>query len=213
MARYGVLGSGVVGQVLAKGLQSRGHEVRIGSRTGDKLAEFTQGTGIAEGTMAEVAGFAEVVVLAVQGGAAEELVESVAPALVGKVVIDTTNPIAGPPVDGFIPYFTGPDASLMERLQRRAPGARFVKAFNSVGNAFMVDPQLPDRPSMFVCGDDAEAKAQVAALLHSFGWEAEDVGGAPLARAVEALCQLWCAPGFLRGDWAHAYKVLRPRAG
>lgn len=210
MGRFGVLGSGAVGQVLAKGLQAKGHDVRIGSREGGKLAEFSAQTGIREGTFAEVAAHGEIVLLAVSGAAAEGLVEGLAGALAGKVVIDTTNPIAGPPVGGLLPYFTGPDASLMERLQKKAPAARFVKAFNSVGSAYMVDPQLPGgRPTMFVAGDDADAKRQVAALLDSFGWDAEHCGGAPLARPIEALCQLWCAPGFLRGDWAHAYKVLR----
>lgn len=211
MARYGVLGSGDVGKVLAQGLKARGHDVRIGSRTPGKLVEFSRATGIAEGTFAEAAQHGEIVVLAVQGPAAEGVVEGVAGALAGKVVIDATNPIAGPPVGGLLPYFTGPEASLMERLMKKAPAARFVKAFNSVGNALMVDPQLSGgRPSMFIAGDDPAAKAEVAALLGSFGWDAEDVGGAALARPIEALCQLWCAPGFARGDWAHAYKVLRP---
>lgn len=210
MGRFGVLGSGAVGQVLAKGLLAKGHDVRIGSREGGKLAEFTAKTGIREGTFGDVAAHGEIVLLAVAGAAAEGIVEGLAGALAGKVVIDTTNPIAGPPVGGLLPYFTGPDASLMERLQRKAPAARFVKAFNSVGNAYMVDPQLPGgRPTMFVAGDDADAKRQVAALLDSFGWDTEDCGGAALARPIEALCQLWCAPGFLRGDWSHAYKVLR----
>jgi hypothetical protein len=86
-----------------------------------------------------------------------------------------------------------------------------VKAFSCVGNALMVDPRLPGgRPTMFIAGNDAAAKAQVGALLDSFGWDAEDVGGVEGARAIEPLCQLWCAPGFLRDDWTHAYRVLRP---
>lgn len=211
MARCGVLGSGDVGKTLAKGLKERGHDVRIASRAGNKLADFTAATGIPEVTFDRAVADAEIVVLAVQGAAAEALVEQFAASLAGKVVVDTTNPIAGPPVQGFLPYFTTADASLMERLAKRAPGARFVKAFNSVGSAFMVAPKLQGgRPSMFIAGDDAAAKATVTALLDSFGWDAEDVGGAPSARAVEALCQLWCAPGFLRGDWAHAFKLIRP---
>jgi predicted dinucleotide-binding enzyme len=211
MSRIGVLGSGEVGQTLARGLKQRGHDVWIASRTGDKLADFSRDSGVAEGTFEAVARHGELLVLAVKGAVAEELVEGLAAELAGKVVIDTTNPIAGMPIAGFLPYFTGPDASLMERLAKRAPQARFVKAFNSVGSALMVQPQLPGgRPSMFVAGDDAQAKVQVGELLAELGWEAEDVGGAPSARAVEALCQLWCAPGFLRGDWTHAFKVLRP---
>jgi predicted dinucleotide-binding enzyme len=63
---------------------------------------------------------------------------------------------------------------------------------------------------MFICGNDAGAKAVAVELLDQFGWESEDIGSAKGARAIEPLCQLWCAPGFLRNDWTHALKVLRP---
>jgi hypothetical protein len=211
MARYGVIGSGDVGKVLARGLARHGHDVRIGSRDGRKLAAWSAETGVAEGTFAAVAEHAEVVVLAVAGGVAEEAVKGVARQLAGKVVVDATNPIAGPPVNGILPFFTGPNDSLMERLQRAVPAARFVKAFSCVGNALMVDPRLPGgRPTMFIAGADAAAKREVVALLAELGWDAEDVGGVEGARAIEPLCQLWCAPGFLRNDWVHAYRVLRP---
>ena len=211
MARYGVIGSGDVGKALALGLKKHGHDVRIGSRDGKKLADWSRERGIVEGTFAEVAEHGEVVVLAVAGGVAEEAVKGVARSLAGKVAIDATNPIGGPPVNGILSLFTGPNDSLMERLQRAVPAARFVKAFSCVGNALMVDPRLSGgRPTMFIAGNDAAAKKQVTALLDQFGWDAEDVGGAEGARAIEPLCQLWCAPGFLRNDWAHAYRVLRP---
>ena len=211
MAKVAVLGSGVVGQTLAKGFAKHGHEVKIASREGNKLGAFSQETGIPESTFAESAGWAEIVVLAVQGGVAEALVQGGAGSLEGKVVIDTNNPIAGAPVNGFLPYFTTNGVSLMEILQKAAPGGRFVKAFNSVGNAFMVNPSFPGgRPTMFICGDDAGAKGEVASILDAFGWDAEDVGGAQMAGPLEALCQIWCAPGFLRGDWAHAFKVVKP---
>jgi predicted dinucleotide-binding enzyme len=211
MARYGVIGSGDVGKALARGLARHGHDVRIGSRDGRKLAAWSGEQGIAEGTFAAVAEHGELVVLAVAGGAAEEAVKGVARSLAGKVVIDATNPIGGPPVNGILPLFTGSNESLMERLQQAVPAARFVKAFSCVGNALMVDPRLPGgRPTMFIAGNDAAAKAQVTALLDQLGWDAEDVGGVEGARAIEPLCRLWCAPGFLRNDWAHAYRVLRP---
>jgi predicted dinucleotide-binding enzyme len=208
--KIGVLGSGHVGQTLAAGLAALGHELRIGSRSGDKLAAFTAQTGIPEGTMADVAAFADVVVIAVLGGVAEGLVRELAPQLDGKVLLDTTNPISGPPVNGALPYFTGADESLLQRLQAAAPGARAVKWFNSVGAGLMVQPKLTVTPAMFICGDDPAAKAVAADLAAQLGWAAEDVGPAALGHAVEALCQLWCAPGFQRGDWAHAYAVLRP---
>ncbi len=210
MAKVGVLGSGDVGKVLARGFKKHGHDVRIGSREGAKLAAWSAEHGIAEGTFGEVAAHGEVVVIAVAGHAAEALVGGVAGALAGKTVIDTTNPIGGAPVNGILPYFTGANESLMERLQKAAPAARFVKCFSSVGNAAMVNPAFEGgRPTMFIAGDDADAKAQVTGVLDQFGWDAEDVGGVEGARAIEPLCQLWCARGFRQGKWSHALKLLK----
>lgn len=207
----GVIGSGVVGQTLAAGFKKHGHVVTIGSRSPEKLAEWAAGAGVTAGTVAD-AGGADIVVLAVAGVAAEEAVDLAGhDNLAGKVVLDATNPIQhAPPQGGIIQFFTGPGDSLMQRLQARVPAARFVKCFSSVGNALMVNPNLPGgRPSMFICGEDADAKRVATEILDTFGWDAEDVGGAAAAGPVEALCQLWCAPGFLRNDWMHAFKVLR----
>jgi len=153
------------------------------------------------------------VVLAVKGAAAESVVDLAGAAnLAGKVVIDTTNPIAEmPPTSGVLHYFTTLEDSLMERLQRRVPAANFVKAFSCVGNAVMVEPKLPGGPpSMFICGNHEGAKAEVGKILVKFGWEIEDLGKVEAARAIEPLCILWCLPGFLSNRWAHAYKVLKP---
>lgn len=210
--RVGVLGSGQVAQVLAAGFKKHGHEVRIGSREAGKLAEFGAKSGVGHGTFAEVAAFGEILVLAVKGTAALSALSLAGDAnLAGKIVIDTTNPIADePPQNGILRYFTGPNDSLMERLQAAHPAARFVKAWSSVGNAFMVNPSLPGGPpTMFICGNDAAAKAEVTAVLHVFGWGAEDIGGVEGARAIEPLCQLWCAPGLQRNQWTHAFKLLK----
>jgi 8-hydroxy-5-deazaflavin:NADPH oxidoreductase len=125
-------------------------------------------------------------------------------------VIDTTNPIAEtPPANGVLSFFTDLDESLMERLQREVPDARFVKAFNSVGNARMVDPDFPGgRPTMFICGNDEAAKGTVTEVLDGFGWDVADMGAAEAARAIEPLCILWCIPGFLRNEWTHAFALL-----
>jgi predicted dinucleotide-binding enzyme len=151
-------------------------------------------------------------VLAVKGLVAADALHAAGAAnLSGKVVIDTTNPIAdAPPEDGVLRFFTGPNDSLMERLQSAFPGARFVKAFNSIGNAFMVNPTLPGGPpTMFMCGNDAEAKRDVMRLLEQFGHDVADMGTARAARAIEPLCQLWCIPGFREGRWQHAFRLLR----
>jgi len=212
MPTFGVLGSGEVGQILAKGLKDHGYQVRIGSRTPAKLADYSKQTGIQAGTFAEVARWGEAVVLSVAGTAAEQTLAMVGPdALRGKLVIDTTNPVADdPPEQGVLKSTTGPNTSLMEQLQRAYPEAKFVKCFSCVGSARMVDPDFHGtRPTMFYCGDDAGAKATVARILDQFGWEAEDMGGAIAARAIEPLAVLWCIPGFLRNSWTHALHLLR----
>jgi predicted dinucleotide-binding enzyme len=98
----------------------------------------------------------------------------------------------------------------MERLQARVPEARFVKAFSCVGNALMVKPSLPGGPpTMFICGNDGAAKAEVTTLLTQFGWDTEDLGTATAARSIEPLAQLWCIPGFRENRWTHALRLLR----
>src|SRR6476659_8154738 len=156
MHKVGILGSAVVGQTLARGFKTHGHDVRIGSRTPAKLADFSSSTGIAAATSADVAKWADLIVLAVHGASAEAaLAAAGADNLEGKVVIDTTNPISDqPPVDGVVQFFTGPNSSLLERLQSVNPKIRFVRAFNSVGAARMVNPVYQQgRPTMFYCGN------------------------------------------------------------
>ncbi len=214
MSKVGVIGSGSVGKTLADGFLKHGHEVMCGSRDPSKLSDWKAGAGAkaSVGTFAEAAAFGEIVVLAVKGTAAEDAVVLCGlGALAGKTVIDATNPIAdAPPTNGVVTYFTGPNESLMERLQTRAPEAHFVKAFSSVGNALMVNPELAGgRPTMFICGNDAGAKAQVSGILEAFGWDAADMGQVNSARAIEPLCMLWCIPGFLQNQWTHAFKLLQ----
>jgi predicted dinucleotide-binding enzyme len=82
--------------------------------------------------------------------------------------------------------------------------------FNSVGSPFMYKPGFPGGiPTMFICGNDEEAKKTVTAILTSFGWETEDMGKVEAARAIEPLCMLWCIPGLLRNQWTHAFKLLK----
>jgi predicted dinucleotide-binding enzyme len=198
--------------VLANGLKKHGYDVRIGSRSPAKLADFSKASGIPAGTFAEIAAWAEGVVLAVDGTAAEDALRAAgAASLSGKLVMDATNPISKePPEDGVVKFFTGPNDSLMERLQQAFPDARFVKAFNSVGQGLMVNPDLPaGKPTMFYCGNDAAAKAAVARIIEQFGWEPADMGTVKAARAIEPLCQLWCIPGFLRNQWSHAFHLMR----
>ncbi len=212
--KVGVIGSGVVAQTLGAGFLKHGHEVALGARDPAKLGEWAaKHQGAAAKTFGEAAAFGEVVVLAVAGGAALEALKLVGPkAIDGKPVIDACNPIGGgPPVNGVLSYFTTLKDSLMERLQKAYPSAHFVKAFNSVGNAQMVNPHFSGgRPTMFICGNDDNAKKTVAAICDQFGWDVEDMGAVEAARAIEPLCMLWCIPGIGKGDWSpHAFKLLR----
>jgi predicted dinucleotide-binding enzyme len=213
MKRIAVLGSGIVGQVLADGFLRHGYEVIRGTREPDKLADWAKKSGskASAATFAAAARSGEVIVLAVKGAAAESVLDLCGKdALAGKTVIDATNPIADkPPVHGVLGFFTTHDESLMERLQKRVPSAHFVKAFSCVGNALMVNPELPGGPpTMFICGNSSEAKAVVRTLLDQLGWETADMGAVEAARAIEPLCILWCVPGFLRNEWTHAFKLL-----
>lgn len=212
--KVGVLGSGQVGQVLAGGFIKYGYEAMIGTRNPSKLDEWKSSAGekASVGSFEDAARFGDLLVVAVPGRVAEELVEKLgAGALAGKTVIDATNPISeAPAANGVLEFFTGQNESLMERLQKAAPDARFVKAFNSVGNAFMIDPQFPDgKPTMFICGNDESAKGKVGEILDQFGWEVEDMGAVESARAIEPLCMLWCIPGFRNNSWTHAFKLLK----
>jgi len=211
--KIGVIGSGVVAQTLGAGFLKHGHEVVLGTRDAAKLKDWTAKN--TKGRVEDVetaAKFGKVLVLAVKGSAAVDALRSAGLAnLAGKVVIDTTNPIADlPPVNGVLRFTTNLDESLFEQLQREFPGARLVKAFNSVGYAQMINPQFSGgKPSMFICGSDASAKKTVREILDEFGWETADMGAAEAARAIEPLCILWCIPGIARNDWsAHAFKLL-----
>ena len=214
MKNVGILGSGQVGQVLADGFLKKGYAVMRGSREPSKLEAWHAGAGANAqiGSFAQTAVFGEVLVLAVKGAAAQAALELCgAASLQGKTVIDATNPIAElPPVNGVLQFSTGPNESLMEQLQAKAPSANFVKAFSCVGNAFMVDPDFGGpKPTMFICGNSSTAKEQVHSILTQFGWEVEDCGAVEAARAIEPLCMLWCIPGLRGGSWSHAFKLLK----
>ncbi|MGZ4185541.1 MAG: NADPH-dependent F420 reductase [Solirubrobacteraceae bacterium] len=212
--RVGVLGSGAVGRRLAAGFSSRGHDVMIGSREPGKaeLSEWLagDGAGIKAGTFAETAAHGELVVLAVLGNAAEDAIADAGPDnFAGKVVIDAMNPLdfSG----GFPPKLSicGED-SLGERVQRALPDARVVKAFNTIGNPYFVDPSFSDgRPTMLIAGNDDDAKRTVADVVADFGWpDAVDLGGIEGSRELEAICIAWVKIGGARGAWDHGFKLL-----
>jgi len=210
--KVGILGSGQVARVLAAGFIGIGDDVMVGTRDQAKLADWLRQNPKAKaGSFEEAAAHGTVVVLAVKGLVAESLVKRLSSALTEKTIIDTTNPIAqAAPVNGVLKYFTSLDESLLEILQKAAPRANFVKAFNCVGNGYMVNPKIAGGPpTMFIAGNSDAARANVTEILVKFGWEVADMGKAEAARAIEPLCMLWCIPGLTGGPWNHAFKLLK----
>src|SRR5579863_4905866 len=213
--KIGIIGSGEVGQTLGAAFLAEGHSVLMGTRHPSKaeVVKWQQAhPGAQTGLFAAAAEFGEIIVLAIAGSAAEEAIRLAGPEhFNGKVVIDATNPTASqPPTGGVLHFYTSLEDSQLERLQRLVPAARLVKAFNSVGSAFMYKPAFPGGvPPMFICGNDPQAKETVTGILIQFGWEVADMGQVEAARAIEPLCMLWCIPGFLRNEWTHAFKLLR----
>jgi 8-hydroxy-5-deazaflavin:NADPH oxidoreductase len=211
----GIIGSGEVGRAVGHGFLAEGHSVMLGTRDKKKkeVLEWQQEHPTAKtGDFRETARFGEILVLAVAGSVVEEAIRVAGPdEFKDKIVIDITNPTTpAAPVNGVLEFFTSMDESLMERTQRQLPTAKLVKAFNSIGSPFMYRPQFPGGPpTMFICGNDENAKRTVTGILTSFGFETEDMGGAESARAIEPLSILWCIPGFLRNQWTHAFKLLK----
>lgn len=211
--KIGILGTGEVGQSLARGFLGLGHEVMIGSREagGEKLAKAlaAAGTGARGGTFAEAAAFGEVVALCCLGVAIESVLGLAgANHLEGKVLIDATNPLDFS--HGFPPRLAAlPDGSAGQLVQRLAPGARVVKAFNTAGNRTYVNPSYAGGPpDMFICGNDDAAKATVAELCKGLGWGTIDIGGIEGSHYLEAMCIVWVLHGARSGAWGHAFKML-----
>jgi 8-hydroxy-5-deazaflavin:NADPH oxidoreductase len=213
-SQVGVLGSGEVGRRLAAGFRSRGHGVMVGSRDPDKpeLREWlsADGTGTEVGTFAQAAAHGELLVLAVLGDAAEQAIAAAGPDnFSGKVVIDAMNPLDFSA--GFPPKLSisGED-SLGERVQRALPDAKVVKAFNTIGNPYFVDPVFREgQPTMLIAGEDRDAKRTVGDVLADFGWpDPVDIGGIEGSRELEAICIAWVKIGGARGVWDHGFKLL-----
>lgn len=196
--KYGILGTGDVGQRIASKLIALGHEVKLGSRTADnaKGAAWAAANGerASLGTFADAADFGDVLFLCVSGaGALEALQAAGEEHLADKVLLDLTNPLDFS--KGFPPRLSVcNDDSLGEQLQRAFPALQLVKTLNTVANPLMVEPgTLAGEHVMFVCGNSAEAKEVATALLKDqFGWRnVLDLGDLSNARGTEAYLLLW----------------------
>jgi predicted dinucleotide-binding enzyme len=197
--KFGVLGTGMVGRAIATKLADLGHEVMMGSRSADNenAAEWAAGVGerASQGTFADAASFAGMVVNCTMGMASlDALAAASAKNLAGKVLIDVANPLDFS--HGMPPTLTVCNTdSLGEQIQREFPGARVVKALNTMNCEVMVEPsKVPGSHAVSICGNDDAAKAEVRSLLESFGWPRDailDLGDISAARGTEMYLPLW----------------------
>lgn len=197
--RIGVLGTGAVGRRIATELVELGHEVTMGSRSAgsEALLEWVRqaGGGARGATFADAASSAELIFNCTSGEASlEALAAAGTENLGGKVLVDVANPLDFS--QGMPPTLTVcNDDSLGERIQAAFPDAKVVKALNTMNNQVMTEPgRLPGAHNVFVCGEDADAKAAVGELLQEFGWAPEqivDLGGIAAARGAEMYLPLW----------------------
>lgn len=180
--KVGILGSGGVAQALALGFLKYNHELMLGTRQPAKLSDWNKKNPKAKvRSFDQTAKFGDLILLAVNAKVAESALNSAGVEnLAGKTVIDLCNPVAdAPPVNGVLTFFTDFKQSLMEKLQKQFHTIHFVKAFNSIGSALMVDPKFKEgKPTMFFCGNDADAKKTVSKIIEQFGFEPADMGKA-----------------------------------
>ena len=185
-----IIGTGNVGSALAQGWTAHGHEIIFGSREPERadvqalVAEI--GARARATTINAAVKAAPIVVLAIPWRAAEATVADVSD-WSDRILVDATNPIA----PGLQPLF-GNDTSGAEEIARQAGNARVVKAFNTTGAENMADPDYDGQAlTMFICGDDEQAKSTVADLARDLGFDVADVGPLSAARLLEPMALAW----------------------
>lgn len=208
-----MLGSGDVGRALAAAWQVAGHAVVIGTRDPDRevLRTWATASGVALASPAEAAAGAETVVLATAWGGAENALTLAGPALDGKVLVDVTNPLR---FTDRLELALGHSDSGGEQVQRWAPGAKVVKAFNTVGFELMDHPRTDgEQPTLFVATDDDRARAVAVTLARDLGWRVHDAGGLRGARLTEPLAMLWIEHAIRSGRRDEVLTFVPVRSG
>jgi 8-hydroxy-5-deazaflavin:NADPH oxidoreductase len=214
---FGILGSGMVGQAIATKLVSLGHEVKMGSRTANSQAGGawvkSAGARASQGTFAQAAAFGEIIFSCTKGDAALDALRAAGVEnMKGKIVVDVSNPLD--PSHGMPPPLIAELAntnSLGEEVQKLLPGAFVVKTLNTTNCEVMVNPSLAKGDSdLFICGNDAKAKAAVAGILRSFGWKDPiDLGDITGARGMEMILPIWMRLWGIFGTPHFNFKVMR----
>lgn len=207
--KIAIIGTGNVGITLGKGWAAKGHEVIFGTRDPQSekiknlLAEI--GKNSCADSPAEAAAAAEIIVIATPWNATEGVIKSLGD-LSGKTIVDATNPI-GPNFS----VATGEANSGAELIAQWANGGRVVKAFNSTGYNNMADPLYDDKSTtMFIAGDNTQAKAQVTQLAEDLGFDVADVGGLSMAGHVESMAFVWIHLALVQGMGREiAFKLMK----
>lgn len=216
--KFGILGTGVVGQAIGAKLVSLGHQVKMGGREAinAKAQDWAAGAGplASYGTFEQAASFGEMVVNATAGGVSlQALHAATAKALAGKVLIDIANPLDFS--QGMPPTLSVVNTdSLGEQIQRAFPDTHVVKTLNTLSCKLMVNPSAVTAGdhNLFISGNDTSAKAQALDLLAQFGWAKAnviDLGDISTARGTEQLLPIWIRLWGTLGTDAFNFKIVR----
>jgi 8-hydroxy-5-deazaflavin:NADPH oxidoreductase len=211
--KIGILGTGMVGETLGTKFVQLGHQVKMGSRTAnnDSAAKWVKATGAnaSQGTFTDACTFGEMVFVCLKGAVFLDVAKTLNPnALGGKVLVDVSNPLEFS--DGTMTLSICNANSLGEEVQKAVSSAKVVKTLNTVNCGVMVDPAKGGNPTMFLCGNDADAKKKVTDLLKAMGWsDIIDIGDITKARGTEALMHLWMNLFGLFGNPHFGWKIVR----
>jgi predicted dinucleotide-binding enzyme len=212
--KIGILGTGMVGEALGSKFVQLGHQVKMGSRTAnnESAVKWVQAAGAkaSQGTFNDASLFGEMVFICLKGAVFLDVTKTLSPgALNGKVLVDVSNPLDFS--RGMPPCLSICNTnSLGEEVQKALPSAKVVKSLNIVNCEVMADPAKGGHPTMLVCGNDADAKTKVTALLKEMGWkDIIDLGDITKARGTEMLLPLWLNLFGLFGNPHFGFKVVR----
>lgn len=214
--KIAVIGTGNVAQALVNGLISEGYDVKVGSRSLEKDSENITKLKKAHSNVSitsytEAVEFGDVIVLPVPGSALVDVIQEIGvQKFEGKILWDITNALsAEAPANGVIKLITTPEESLAEKIQKLLPSTHVIKAMNTVGAHLMYKPTLSEKGTVFVAGNDEQAKDKVSSIVEKFGWESYNTGKIESSRALEYMGQLYVAQGILYNGWNSTFKYVK----
>jgi predicted dinucleotide-binding enzyme len=214
--KVAVIGTGNVAWALINGLISEGYDVKVGSRSSEKgsenIAKLKESHGnVSITSYAEAVEFGDIVTLPVPGASLVDVIQEIGvQKFEGKILWDITNAFsADAPANGVIKLITTPDESLAEKVQKLLPSTHVVKAMNTVGAHLMYKPTLSENGTIFLAGNDDQAKEKISGIAEKFGWESYDAGKIESSRALEYMGQLYVAQGILYNSWSSTFKYVK----